>query len=405
MKLVAILVVLLSFLNNANAQKITLSGKVIDKETHEPLVFASIGIKGKSLGTISNLQGEFDFHIPGELRNDFLVINMLGYNSFEAPVWTLFEIDTLVIEMTKSVTMLNEVVITDSLNGSEILQIALSRIENNYPMTPYLMEGFYRDLKKVAGTYISLLEAAVKIYDQDYARPRSASRLRERVALQEVRRSIGYGSRFTDFFDQDNLLEVLLLHNSVRYRLFPEEQSFFQGLLRLEDSFYDNQPIFVLKHVENTDFEFTVFIEKNSYGIIHLEYIEKTETYAGKKRGLESRLVSSRRVNDFKKFDGKFYLNYMSLDLVVNWYEIDSKNPKFSTELNQSLLINQVFPHTNERIRSNQKMKTYGLQFQDPPYNKEFWDNYNTIKYSPLDKKIIEDLEKQGPLEKQFNKN
>jgi hypothetical protein len=36
-------------------QKITLSGKAIDKETKEPLPFATIGIKGKSIGTITNL--------------------------------------------------------------------------------------------------------------------------------------------------------------------------------------------------------------------------------------------------------------------------------------------------------------------------------------------------------------
>jgi hypothetical protein len=42
------------------------------------------------------------------------------------------------------------------------------------------------------------------------------------------------------------------------------------------------------------------------------------------------------------------------------------------------------------------------LQYQDLPYNKAFWDNYNVIKDTPLDKKILEDLEKGGPLQKQF---
>ena len=43
------------------AQKITISAKVIDKETREPLPFASVGILGKSIGTITNLQGDVDF--------------------------------------------------------------------------------------------------------------------------------------------------------------------------------------------------------------------------------------------------------------------------------------------------------------------------------------------------------
>lgn len=376
---------------------------MIDKETKEPLIFASIGLKGKSIGTITNLQGEFDFHIPSELRNDLLTINMLGYKTFNAPVWTLLDVDPLIIEIDKSPVVLDEVVISDSLTGGEILQIALSRVEQNYPMAPHLLLGFYRDLKKVGGTYISLLEAAVKIYDEDYKEPRNKNRLRERVALREVRRSIGYASRFTSYFDQDNLLEVLLLHNSIRYQLFPYEQSFFDGIVRMKESYYDGEEIYVLTHTGS--YKLIVYVEKSTYAVIHIEYEETGEDSLTKKRGLESKLVSIRRVNDFKKFDGKYYINYISMDSKVNWYDLKTQELKFETELNQSLLINEVMPNTTERISAAKKMKPYGLQYQDLPYNKDFWDNYNLIKESPLDRKIIEDLEKEGPLEKQFKDN
>jgi hypothetical protein len=375
----------------------------VDKETKEPLVYASIGIKGKSISTISNLVGEFDFYIPLELRNNFLVINMLGYGTYEAPIWTVLDINPLVIEMEKKPLELDEVVISDSLRGGDVLQIALSRIEQNYPMNPYLMYGFYRDLKKVGGTYISLLEAAVKIYDENYEEPRNKNKLRERVALQEVRRSIGYGSKFTNYFDQDNLLEVLLLHNSVRYRLFPHEQSFFDDITRLKDSYYDGQEIYILSH--KGGYNLTVFVEKSTYAIIHIEYEEKLDDRLQRKRGMISKLVSSKRVNNFKRFDGKYYVNYISVNSKVNWYDIKTEELKFETELQQSLLINEVLPNAISRINSNQKMKAYGLHYQDPPYNKEFWDNYNMIKESPLDRKIIEDLEKFGPLDKQFRNN
>jgi len=73
----------------AEAQKITLSSRVQDKETLESLSFASVWIKGKSIGTISNLQGEFDFHIPTEYRNEILVVSMIGYENFEIPVWSM----------------------------------------------------------------------------------------------------------------------------------------------------------------------------------------------------------------------------------------------------------------------------------------------------------------------------
>ncbi|GIL24470.1 MAG: hypothetical protein BroJett042_29830 [Bacteroidota bacterium] len=384
----------------ALAQKITLSGKVIDKETKEPLPFATLGIKDKSIGTITNLQGEFDFHIPADLRNDLFMLSMLGYKPFSAPVWTLMDTKPLVIEVEKSTLMLNEVTVADSLRGGEILMIALSRIEQNYPMQPYLMDGFYRDLKKVGGTYISLLEAAVKIYDEDYSEPRNKYKLRERVALQEVRRSIGYASRFTSYFDQDNLLEDLLLHNSVRYRHFPLEELFYESLTREKDTEYNNQQVFVISY--SRDYRLRVYVEKSNYAIIHVEFESTLEEPLTKKRGMESRFVRLKRVIDFKPFLGKYYLNYLTVDSNVNWYDIRTKELKFETELNQSLLINEVVPNTIRRVPATEKMRNYGLQYQDQPYNKAFWDNYNVIKESPLDRKILQDLERHGPLEKQF---
>ncbi len=387
----------------SQAQKITISGKAIDNETKEPLPFATIGIKGKSVGTITNLHGEFDFHIPREFQNDLFVINMLGYQTYEAPVWTLLGSTSLVIEVKKSTLVLDEVLVADSLNGGEILQIALSRIEQNYPMQPYLMDGFYRDIKKVGGTYVSLLEAAVKIYDEDYREPRNKFKLRERVGLLEVRRSIGYESKFTTYFDQDNLLEDLLLHNSIRYRHFPAEQIFFNSLKREKDSYYNGHEIFVVTLKQA--YLLKIFVEKGTYAIIHTEYESNQEEDLTKKRGLESKFVNLKRSIDFKLFEGKYYLNYITVNSKVNWYNIKTKELKFETELNQSLLINEIFPNPSSRITSTEKMRNYGLQYQDLPYNKEFWDNYNVIKESPLDRKIINDLEKHGALEKQFNQN
>lgn len=388
----------------ATAQRLIISAKVVDNETKEPLVFASVGIKDRPIGTITNLQGEFDFHVPAEFRNELLVISILGYKTFEAPAWTLAGKPDNVIELQKTTFVLEEVVVVDSLKGGDILRIALARVDQNFPQKPYLMDGFYRDLKKVGGTYVSLLEAATKIYDEDYKSPRNKSKLRERVALMEVRRSLGYGNKFTAYFDEGNLLEELLLHNNVKYRQFPEEDIFFESLKRETDSYYDGHPIFVVSHTQ--DYNLKLYIDKTNFGIIRMEYSIDQEEEVQKRKGLVGRLVETRKIIDFRKYQGKLFLNYISLDSKVNWYDLKTNALQFETELQQQLLINTVDNTAQERIGTTEKMKSYGLQYQDLPYNKEFWDNYNVIKDSPLDKKIIQDLEKHGPLEKQFeNKN
>lgn len=386
----------------ASAQKITITTKVLDKSTSEPLPFASVGIKGKSIGTVTNLQGEFDFHIPIEYRNEILVISMLGYHNFEAPVWSLLETKPAVITMDKSTTMLQEVVVRDSLNGGEIVKIALDRVVINFPMRPFILEGFYRDVKKVAGTSIALLEAAVKIYDESYGEPRNRSKLRERVKLVEVRKSLGYDNKFTPFFRQRNLLEDLLLHNNIRYRQIDDTESFYTSLQREPDSYYNGNEVFVVSHKE--DFQFKIYINKKDYAINHLQF-EINGDNLEKKKNLVSKHVSYHKTIDFKPFGGKMYLNYITVVTKEKWYDEATSQLQFETELEQNLLINEVKADPDERINSTDKMRNYGLQFQDYPYNKKFWDDYNVIKETPVDKRVLEDLEKLAPLEKQFENN
>lgn len=384
---------------SVGAQKITISARVQDKQTSEPLPYASVGIKGKSAGTITNLQGDFDFHISSEFRNEILVISMLGYENFEAPVWSMVDNKTDVIQMTKSTTMLKEVEVMDSLTGAEILQIALAKIDVNFPSEPFMLEGFYRDIKKVGGTYIALLEAAVKIYDENYTEPRNKSKLRERVKLLEVRKSVGYDNKFTAYFGQRNLLEDLLLHNNIRYRQIDLQSNFLDKTIREKDSYYNGHEIFVV--TAKTDFFLKIFIDKADYSITHLQFQISGDNNE-KKRNLTSKFVTYDKTIDFKRYNGKMYLNYIKVVSKEQWYDESVDGLQFETELEQHLLINDVRAGTTERVGSTEKMRNYGLQYQDYPYNKSFWDNYNVIKETPVDRKILDDLEKIAPLERQF---
>src|SRR5690606_28294637 len=105
---------------------------------------------------------------------------------------------------------------------------------------------------------------------------------------------------------------------------------------------------------------------------------------------------------DFRQYQGKMYVNYMTVTSRINWYDSRTEQLNFETELYQELLINKVTPDTQERIASTEKMKNYGLQYQDRPYKKEFWAHYNAIKETLLGRQILADLEKHTPLDHQF---
>lgn len=393
------------YVSVAVSQTITLSGNITDKATREPLGFASISIKGKSIGTISNLQGEFDFHFSAEFKNEILIVSMLGYKNFEAPVWSFEGVAFNRIELEKSSTLLQEIIVSDSLSGGDVLRIALSRINDNFPQQPFLLDGFYRDIKKVGGTYISLLEAAVQIYDEDSREPRNKHRLKERVKLVELRQSLGYESKFTAYFDQDNLLEDLLLNNNIRYRQIDAREELFAVMKREQDSYYNGHDIFVVSYTGEYTLRF--FIDKVDYSFVRFEFkkIDPVGDLIGKRKGMEGRFVGTDKVVEFKRYQEKMYVSFIKMSSKINWFDPKTNELKFETELFQHLLINKIDPAPEFRIGSTESMKKYGLQYQNYSYNKPFWESYNVIKRTPLDSQIIVDLEKAGPLEKQFQDN
>lgn len=81
---------------NAFGQSYTISGVVLDQGTKDPLVGVSIAVKGASIGTITNLKGEFSLNTP--TPNATLIFSYIGYVTKEL----------LLNEQTKSTILLAE---------------------------------------------------------------------------------------------------------------------------------------------------------------------------------------------------------------------------------------------------------------------------------------------------------
>jgi len=199
-----------------------LSGKVADGESGGPLTYASVSLKGKSVGTVTNADGMFDFHILTPAVDDTLVISILGYTSYETPVNALQNKGQIVVRLKIKPIQLEEVVVTDTkLTLKDIVAKAYENIEINYPLQPYVYQCFYRETHQENNKSIMLVEASLDVYDKGYkALHLNRHQIREKVNLNNVRASNNYRNPLfkNTAVENSNLVISALSNNLVKYR-------------------------------------------------------------------------------------------------------------------------------------------------------------------------------------------
>jgi outer membrane receptor protein involved in Fe transport len=111
------------FFSNAFAQSITISGTVTDKQTNETLPGVSINVKGKSIGTSSNVDGKFTLS-TSENTPFTIVVSYLGYKSIEQEVRA--SASNLVFSLESMSILGQEVVVAASRTPERILESPVS---------------------------------------------------------------------------------------------------------------------------------------------------------------------------------------------------------------------------------------------------------------------------------------
>lgn len=77
---ITLLLLLLPLLAAAQS---TISGRVVDETTGQPLAYVNIGIVGAGVGTVSAMDGSFSFRLPQTLEKSKLRLSLLSYESKE----------------------------------------------------------------------------------------------------------------------------------------------------------------------------------------------------------------------------------------------------------------------------------------------------------------------------------
>jgi hypothetical protein len=118
-----ILTLAFAFSASQSFAQITISGKLLNKETNEPIPYANIGIMNSNVGTISNPDGSFSILIPAQQIQDSLTLSALGFGRGKIPVPYFFTTKDATVFLNEKPTVLDELLITDKKEKNKIYEV------------------------------------------------------------------------------------------------------------------------------------------------------------------------------------------------------------------------------------------------------------------------------------------
>ena len=379
---------------------ITLKGKIVDEISQKPLSYANIGIYNKSMGTISNVDGEFIFKIPERFSDDTLVVSFMGYRNKFLPVSKLG--DSTTIGMEKKLYAIQEVIVR-TFDADLIMNGAFQRIYNNYFFNPIITTGFYRETIKREDQYTTVSEAIIEMY-----KPYNKVFQSPRIKVLKSRKS-------TDISMKDSIklklkagLEAVLLLDIIHEDLSFFNPDFFQNYQYnvANISHFDEHNTYVIEFspIRKTDmplYSGKLYIDVNTLALVSAEFHlnkENLSKVAGsliisKKWDIHVKPQSVNYYVNYKRIKDKYFLNQIRGDLS---FKVRRKNKLFGDnfQVTFDMFISNIDTDDVSRFKRGNLFKPHKVfieQIKD--YDPSFWGEYN---YITPDEPLRETVNKLG---------
>ncbi|MCK5705844.1 MAG: carboxypeptidase-like regulatory domain-containing protein [Cyclobacteriaceae bacterium] len=391
---------------NLFSQQIYIKGIISDAETGEGVSFAHIGICEKSIGTVANDNGIYEFHIPDNVLNDTLCVSAIGYETFKFPVINLKGLTNFDISLNPQTSYLDDILIKDErITARRVVRKAIARINKNYPKKPFNLEGYYRDYLNKNNEYISFLEGAFTVDDRGFRQPTDKTLIK----INQLRYSKDYTKYLTEYvteFQKDST--KLLMHGvSPAFRGNEFSNLYYQHPIRnhsisvpfigifdtfsernydLEIDYYtyvDDKEVYVINISPSKKFRFThvsikgkLFIRTDNLAIVKFNY-----AYFVTKR-LETKKWFELNV-EYREFENKMYLKYFSF---MNYFKLLTIEEIAEMAVFREFFVNDIHVSDYKPLSPDETIdETLPLHLQNAPNDKKFWINFNrTLLEQPL---------------------
>jgi hypothetical protein len=381
---------------------IRFSGKIIDREEKEPLPNTSISIQKKNTGTISNMDGEFDFKIPGIYSNDTVVISCVGYRQYYLPVQQIKpEPETIYLQPTT--IQLKEIKVT-AVNPQDILKRILDKIHLNYPRFPEIMTAFYREVLKQDNNYIDIAEALMEIRKSSYEN----RNLEDRVKFIKGRKSLDVKPfQYVDFKMQGGPYYITKLDvvKTVDSFLDPEFRDFYKYAFDQIVEFNGRETYVIeFKPREKVDYpcyQGKLYVDMSTLALVQADFelsrsglkFAHESLIRKKPKDFYVRPVQANYQVNYRRTNGKWHLSTARASVK---FRVKSKSDKVNSlfHSNSELLITDIRPDDGTSFKRNELFSPRDIFTEIvTSFDESFWGDYNTIKPSESLRKALDKYE------------
>lgn len=249
------------------SQAQTVTGLITDSQTGEPLPSATVLLEGTYRGTIANLEGEFT--IEADHYPVTLLVRYIGYESrrivVEHPVEKPVE-----VEMVRSITELNEIVVTGDDPGLSIMERVIERKKLwRRDLETYSVEAFTRQVLRNDSTIVSITESGTRSYWDHQKGHREVQLYRNQTANIAEDQNLA-GVRFLPNFYDDN---VEVAGYDMVGITHPDALDYYDFSL-VETRQMDGEPVYVIEVTPKRRlqplFEGTAFVLGSDYALLEV---------------------------------------------------------------------------------------------------------------------------------------
>lgn len=366
-----------------------LSGVVTDADSGQPLPYASIGIKSRGKGTVSNYEGEYDLNLSKDFLNDTLIISYMGFYSRMIPVNQAIN-SHYNIELTRKYVPIPEVIIRNR-QPRELIRLARERIPDNYGRSPARMTAFYRESVSKKDKILLYSEAVLELYKSSYA----GTLLNDQVKIYKSRKINNLDQSDTLTFKLRSGLDGCLSLDGVKNTFdFLREESFDDYDYTMTDIInIGEEAAFVIEFEQKETIndlalpEGVIYINTGNYGIhgaefeINKEHIDKLERTLIQRtaRGFRVKARSLQYRVNYRYINGRYFLNHVRGDLKFFARE---KGRLFGSEYSIffEMAVNDIDTVDVHRFNREERAPVHSIFSETiEGYDPEFWGTDNFV--------------------------